>query len=55
MKSFKEILVIMLFFVSCTELKADDGYRLWLRYDIISEQKILIENLSSYIMGGKYA
>ena len=58
MKSFKEILVIMLFFVSCTELKADDGYRLWLRYDIISEQKILNEyfkNISGYMIAGSSA
>jgi alpha-glucuronidase len=53
MKSLKEVLIVLLFLVSSAGLKADDGYRLWLRYDVITEQRILNQyskNISGYMI-----
>ncbi len=37
----KSVVVIFLFLSILFEIKAEDGYRLWIRYDLISDQKKL--------------
>jgi alpha-glucuronidase len=50
----------ILFFVSCfliyTEINAENGYRLWLQYDIISDDKLLTEyrkSITGWIIEGE--
>jgi len=41
MKHFLKCLVILWLFQAYSDLKAEDGYRLWLRYDKIEEASLL--------------
>ncbi|MZP55774.1 MAG: alpha-glucuronidase [Bacteroidales bacterium] len=43
MKTFLKVLVTVLFFSSLTVLNAEDGYRLWLRYDLIDNPAVLTQ------------
>jgi alpha-glucuronidase len=40
-KFFPKIFFTAIILLGCSELKAEDGYRLWLRYDLVSDPQIL--------------
>jgi alpha-glucuronidase len=55
MKSFTGIVIIALIFSLPRETKAENGYRLWLRYDLIAESEVLNHyrnNISCWIVEG---
>jgi alpha-glucuronidase len=46
-KNYYRILIIVIVFFCYTDVKADDGYRLWLRYDLISDPEVLGQYVNS--------
>ena len=55
MKRLFHLLSVLLLFCCLIPLKAEDGYRLWLRYDKISDQSLLDQytnNISGLMIGG---
>ena len=55
MKTFLKVLVTVLFFSSLTVLNAEDGYRLWLRYDLIDNPAVLTQYrkaITGYLAAG---
>jgi alpha-glucuronidase len=50
MKNLKTILFVLTFLFSSSGINAEDGYRLWLRYDLISDTTLLNE-YNKYVTG----
>ena len=51
----KKILFFILLALSFISVKAENGYRLWLRYDLISDQQLLTEYnnlIKGFMIGG---
>lgn len=56
MKYLMKCLIVLLFIQISTALNAEDGYRLWLRYDLISEASLLkeyTESVSGWMVEGE--
>jgi alpha-glucuronidase len=56
MKNISKIFFTVILFASYSGIKAEDGYRLWLRYDLISDQPVLNQYsklISGFIVEGK--
>ena len=55
MKNISRIFFTVILLTSCHFIKAEDGYRLWLRYDLVSDQPVLNQYsklISGFIVEG---
>ena len=56
MKYLTRLALILIFILSAKLLSADDGYRLWLRYDVVSDKAVLDQynkSVSGWIIEGE--
>ena len=56
MKYLTRLALVLIFILSAKLLSADDGYRLWLRYDVVSDKAVLDQynkSISGWIIEGE--
>ncbi|MCX6328885.1 MAG: alpha-glucuronidase family glycosyl hydrolase, partial [Bacteroidia bacterium] len=56
MKYLTRLVLVLIFILSAKLLSADDGYRLWLRYDVVSDKAVLNQynkSVSGWIIEGE--
>jgi alpha-glucuronidase len=56
MKYLTRLALVLIFILSAKLLSADDGYRLWLRYDVVSDKAVLDQynkSVSGWIIEGE--